>query len=73
MKTKLVIGILAAIMVFCQGLVFAESADNITATAEDVAFSEDSASGATDDTVMTDELTAPSVDPANNDAEDVKM
>lgn len=74
MKTKLTVGIFVMAVLLCQGFVFAESADNITATAEDVVFTEDSASGGVmNDIVTTDDLAAPSVDPTDSDAEDVKI
>ena len=73
MKIKCVIGILVAIVLLCQGVAFAESADNITAVAEETAVATDSANGTVGDTVMTDELAAPAVDPAAENVKDSKM
>ncbi|HRY85897.1 MAG TPA: hypothetical protein P5561_05155, partial [Candidatus Omnitrophota bacterium] len=73
MKTKWIAGILMALMLLSQGLVFAESENSIVAVAEDMTFTEDSADVAGEGIVMTDELTSPSVDPDDDDAEDVKI
>lgn len=73
MKIKWLAGIFIALISFFQGAAFAESENSIVATAEDMTFTEDSANVAGEDIVTTDELTSSSVDPDDDDAEDVKI
>jgi len=73
MKARWVIGILLVAVLFFQRISFAEFADNITATAEDIGFTEDSASEATDSAPTTGGLAASSVDPKEGDTESVQM
>ena len=67
MKSKLVIGILVAVILLCQGLVFAESADKVTATAENVvAVTSDSATGAVEEKTVVAGEVSPGVVPVKD-------
>ena len=73
MKSKLVIAILAVTLLFCQGLAFAESADNVTAATEETAMTGESANGTINDAVATtDELVAPAAESEKEPATEAK-
>ena len=55
MKSKLVVSLLVLAFLLCQGLAFAEAPKDVTAVAEDMIVTEDSANGVTDETVVADE------------------
>ena len=71
MKNKLVIGILVVMVLCCQGLAFAETAeDNVVAVAEDMdVLAVDPATGmaAEEDVLMVDEFEVPDEELADQD------